>query len=72
MSDTPPGCGKPATQIVFRGKTRRLFVCGGDLPTCVYEGGGRVLPYETGEDVPENRVPGKFTGPAKKCGEETQ
>lgn len=64
------GCGAPnATWIIFRGKTKRGFL--GNCCLEQYEGGGRVLPYETGEDVPENRVSGRFIGVARKCGEET-
>lgn len=67
--DERKGCGvKEATRIVFRGRTRRLFLCS----DCVYKGNGAVHDYAT-------EVPGKereagspaFTGPARRCGDET-
>lgn len=63
-----PGCGAPAAFICFRGKTRRAFFCGECRP--LYAGSGKVAPYQVGEDTPETRVPGIFTGPARRCGEE--
>lgn len=60
-----PGCGGPATVIVYRGAKRRLFLCG----ECPYEGSGRKIPYATAvEGV--TPPPGVHTGPARSCGDE--
>lgn len=61
------GCGSPATLVVFRGPTKRLYLCS----ECPYEGKGKTMPYETGEYDPKTAVKGRYTGPAKVCGEES-
>lgn len=62
------GCGAPATRIVFRGKTKRLFLC----PTCPYTGTGKVAPYETEDAMaPQERKAGTFYGEMMFCGNET-
>ena len=62
-----PGCGEPATRIVFRGRVARLYLC----DACPYAGSGKVAPYEVGElpADPADRKVGVFTGPARTCGE---
>jgi hypothetical protein len=66
-SESNPGCGSPATKIVYRGATKRRFTCDDD--GCAYAGRGRVMPYETAvEGV--TPPPGVHTGPARSCGDE--
>jgi hypothetical protein len=59
-------CGAPATKLVLRGQ-KRLYTCG----SCPYEGGGRVVPYET-ETPDYQKKAGVFSGPARKCGERVE
>lgn len=68
MSEKPEfkGCGAPAEAIVFRGRTKRLFVCG----ECEHTSTGRQMPYET-DVLGQVKKDGTFYGPAKRCGDET-
>lgn len=65
------GCGGPATRIIFRGRTRRLFACGACAD--LYVGRGKVGDYLgiTPGTVHNPPPVGVFTGPPKTCGEET-
>lgn len=64
--DERKGCGtKEATRIVYRGRTRRLWLC----DDCEYKGNGAVHPYKT--EVPgEERGGAVFMGPRHTCGDE--
>lgn len=64
-------CNAAATMIVFRGKTRRLYLCAAHRGR--YTGSGKVAPYRglSQFDPPEDPRPGEFTGPVRRCGEET-
>lgn len=72
LAPAPETCPRPAEWIVFRGRTRRLFLCGGCKVS--YLGRGRIMPYATEEELvgaghglgPQVKV---FTGPVRHCGE---
>ena len=63
------GCGQPSKHIVFRGTTRRLFMCPNCRPN--YEGSGKVADYSHEHDE-QTRPPGVFTGPLRYCGESVE
>lgn len=64
--DERKGCGAEATRVAFRGSTRRAFFC----DDCEYKGSGRVMPYAT-DVLGQEKKPGVYTGPARRCGDET-
>lgn len=68
---TEAPCPAPAELIVFRGPTKRVFLCGGHRDR--YKGRGRVCPYATADDFAEDRRTQDreptFYGPIRICGE---
>lgn len=64
--DERKGCGAEATRIVFRGRTRRLYLC----DDCPYKGDGAVHRYNRADDSTDAGVP-VFAGERRKCGDET-
>lgn len=69
--DTP--CDAPATRMILRGKTARLFKCGEHIG--LYHGGGKVVSYLGKPDwAPGERseIPGLYLGPPRTCGEAIQ
>lgn len=66
----PIGCGVQADNIVFRGRTARLYLCGVCRPR--YTGSGKVSRYEGRAESDESpKEPGTFYGPKQFCGAET-
>lgn len=66
-----PLCAAPATVLVFRGRTRRLYLC--DRHRAFYRGSGSVVPYRgVAEWRPGqvSEVAREFIGPPRRCGEE--
>lgn len=64
-------CPRPAEWIIFRGRHKRLWLCGECKIT--YDGRGRIEAYATEEELgPPGGLPPVrkvFTGPARRCGE---
>lgn len=68
----PADCGAPATRIAFRGRVKRRFLC--DAHVATYTGSGKVATYRGASqfDPPADAAPGVFTGPVRRCGEESE
>lgn len=67
LDDGNVPCPAPAELIVFRGRTKRLFLCGQHRGR--YSGRGRVCTYRIEDEPTPTAEEGVFVGPHRVCGD---